>query len=97
MSSDSSTQLTSSDGKPSGSPPPSSSPSSPASLIAPICGLAIALSVTIPVGLALPRLLELAGTGEWRPAVGALLVLAMIVAPVPTLALARSLLPVRKD
>lgn len=94
--------------RPSQSAPSSLSPSRPWAESLPgalTAGLAIWV-VGRPLGQALPGLIEDAGkTNRWWPVVADLLALGLLVAPVPTLALARSLLsrlirteePKRKD
>lgn len=78
----------------SSSPPsPRSSPSAAACWAAHLTSLAVALAVAIPVGRALPGLIELATKGEWKPAAAALLALGMVAAPADVLQLAKGLLP----
>lgn len=81
-------------------PPSSSSPPSPpwwqsavASLPGTVTALAAILVVGRPLGQSLPGLItEMGRTGRWQPVAANLLALGLLVAPVPTLALARSLL-----
>jgi hypothetical protein len=82
------------------SPPSSSSPPSPpwwqsaaASLPGTVTALAAIWVVGRPLGQALPALIaEMGRNGRWQPVAANLLALGLLVAPVPTLALARSLL-----
>lgn len=80
------------------SPPPSPSPA--VSSIAHLTGLIVAVTVALPIGLSLPRLIELAtgSCGQWKPLAAALLALGAVAAPAPTLELVRRFLPgVSKD